>query len=257
MRHLLIFFFLIATICSNAQEANAFKSGEWFKFLISYGPINAGYATLEVNDAFIDSTPVYHVVGQGFTTGISKFFFKVEDNYESFFSKDELKPYRFIRQIDEGGHTKDIEINFDHLKEKAFVHNKKHNTKQTFEVSNGVQDMVSAFYYLRDTYKVDEIKVGDELKLDMFFDEETFPFKLKYLGKEVIRTKFGKIDCLIFRPYVMAGRVFKEEESLTLWVSNDQNKIPMRIKASLAVGSIKANLDAFKGLKHSFKVVVN
>ena len=74
------------------------------------------------------------------------------------------------------------------------------------------------------------------------------------MGKETIRTSFGKVTCFKFRPYVMAGRVFKEEESLTLWVSADKNRIPIRIKADLAIGSLRADLEAFKGLKHQFKI---
>ena len=121
-------------------------------------------------------------------------------------------------------------------------------------VDEQVQDMVSAYYFLRSNYNKDLIKVGDVVSLNMFFDEENYKFKLKFLGKETINTTFGKIKTLKFRPYVMAGRVFKEEESLTLWVSDDDNKIPLRIKADLAVGSLRADLEAFKGLKHSFKV---
>ena len=117
--------------------------------------------------------------------------------------------------------------------------------------------MVSTFYYLRNNIGTKNLKVGDEVKLDMFFDEENYGFKLKYLGRENLDTKFGEVDALIFRPYVMAGRVFKEEESLTLWVSNDKNKIPLRIKADLAVGSLRADLEAFKGLKHQFKIIVD
>lgn len=117
--------------------------------------------------------------------------------------------------------------------------------------------MVSAFYYLRNNYDVSNIKEGDEIILNMFFDKENFKFKLKFLGREIMRTKFGKVPCLKFRPYVQAGRVFKENESLTLWVSDDENKIPIRIKAKLMVGSLKADLDAFKGLKHPFKIVVD
>ena len=79
----------------------------------------------------------------------------------------------------------------------------------------------------------------------MFFDEENYGFKLKYLGKETIKTEFGKVKTVKFRPYVMAGRVFKEEESLTLWVSADKNKIPLKIKADLAVGSLRAELRCF------------
>ena len=89
----------------------------------------------------------------------------------------------------------------------------------------------------------------------MFFDQEVNNFKLRYLGGEIIKTKFGKIKSLKFRPIVQAGRVFKEQESVTIWISNDDNKIPIRIKATLAVGSLRADLDAFKGLAHPFNIV--
>jgi hypothetical protein len=104
---------------------------------------------------------------------------------------------------------------------------------------------------------ISKLKVGDEVSLDMFFDEENYGFKLKYLGSENIKTPFGKVNTLKFRPYVMAGRVFKEEESLTLWISNDKNKIPLKIKADIAVGSLRADLESFKGLKHPFKIIVD
>ena len=91
----------------------------------------------------------------------------------------------------------------------------------------------------------------------LFDDDGIFKFKLKFLGKEVLRTKFGKVECLKFRPLVQSGRVFKEKESVTLWVSNDLNKIPVRIKADLAVGSLKADLDAFNGLRNQFKIIMN
>ena len=87
-----------------------------------------------------------------------------------------------------------------------------------------------------------------------FFDSETFPFKLKFLGQESIKTSFGKIKCIKFRPYVMAGRVFKDEESLTLWVTADANKIPVKISANLDVGSLRADLVALRGLKHPFEI---
>jgi hypothetical protein len=114
--------------------------------------------------------------------------------------------------------------------------------------------MVSAFYYLRNNYDTNSIREGDIVTLNMFFDEENYNFKLKFLGRETLETEFGKVKTLKFRPYVMAGRVFNEQESLTLWVSADDNKIPLKIKADLAVGSLQANLEAFKGLKHSFQI---
>ena len=117
--------------------------------------------------------------------------------------------------------------------------------------------MVSAFYYLRNNLDINSMAVGDEFLMDMFFDRENYKFKLKFLGREVLDTEFGKVACIIFRPYVQSGRVFKEKESLTLWVSDDDNKIPLVIKADLMVGSLKATLIQFKGLQHSFKIIAD
>ncbi|XMO87710.1 DUF3108 domain-containing protein [Algibacter sp. AS12] len=241
-----------------AQQESAFQDGEWFKFKMSYSNwLKAGNATLAVKDATLNGKDVYHVVGKGWTTGMIKWFFKVKDRYETYFDKQTIMPYKFVRNIDEGGHTKDLEIDFDQVNNKAHVTDNKHKTKKVFTTKPNIQDMVSTFYYLRNNLKTDKLKIGDEVQIDMFFDEENYGFKLKYLGEETIDTEFGDIESLKFRPYVMAGRVFKEEESLTLWVSKDKNKVPLRIKADLAVGSLRADLEAFKGLKHPFKVVVN
>jgi len=98
--------------------------------------------------------------------------------------------------------------------------------------------------------------VGESINVDMFFDNETTKFRLKFIGREDLDTKFGTVPCMIFRPLVQTGRVFKEQESLTVWISADDNKLPIRIKASLMVGSLKADLDAFKGLANPFEIKV-
>jgi len=256
MKYLLLIIWLCFGVqFAIAQQKAAFQEGEWFKFEMSYsGFFKAGNATLEVKESNFKGKQVYHVIGKGWTTGPIKWFFKVKDRYESYFDKSTGLPYKSIRQIDEGGHTKDIEINFDHANNKALVTNKKHNTEKMYTTEKEVQDMVSAFYYLRNNYNTEAITEGDIVTLNMFFDEENFKFRLKFLGRETIKTEFGKVKTLMFRPYVMAGRVFKEQESLTLWVSADENKIPLKIKADLAVGSLRADLEAFKGLKHPFPI---
>lgn len=256
MKKLLFIIAILFTVqTSFAQEKSAFQEGEWFKFRMSYsGFLKAGNATLEVKDANLNGKKVFHVVGKGWTTGAIKWFFKVKDRYESYFDMETGKPYKFVRKIDEGGHTKDIEIDFDHVKKEARVENKKKKKVTHVATETDVQDMVSAFYYLRNHYETEEIKEGDVVEMNMFFDEENYKFKLKFLGRETISTEFGKVKTLKFRPYVMAGRVFKEQESLTLWVSGDENKIPLKIKADLAVGSLRADLEAFKGLKHPFEI---
>jgi hypothetical protein len=206
----------------------------------------------------VDSIPVYHVVGRGKTTGFASIFFKVDDTYESYFDKEDGKPYRFVRKLYEGGYTKDVEINFDHNKDVAVLNDKKNDKKLNFTLQDSVQDLISAFYYLRNNYEFEDLVQGEALELKVLYDDDgIYRFKLKYLGKEILKTKFGKVECLKFQPLVQSGRVFKEEESLALWVSNDMNKIPIRIKADLVVGAISADLDGFNGLKHQFKIIMD
>lgn len=253
-------FLIIALLMLNvtAQKTEAFQAGEWLRFRIHYGVLNASYATLNLSSKEINDTPVYHAVGTGKTTGFARWFFKVDDTYESYFGKEDGKPYRFIRKINEGGYTKDIEINFDYNKSSALLEDKKNKKDYDIPINDKVQDLVSASYYLRSNYELEDFIVGESISMDMLYDDDgVYQFKLKFLGTEEVRTKYGKVECLKFRPYVQSGRVFKEEESLTLWVSNDLNKIPIRIKADLAVGSIKVDIDGYNGLKNQFKIIVN
>ncbi|MEH6513488.1 DUF3108 domain-containing protein [Maribacter arcticus] len=259
MRKSIILIFLFSFFIAQSQNENsAFSVGEWLKFRMHYGFLNASYATLQVNSATINEKPVYHVVGHGETTGVASWFFKVDDTYESYFDKNDGKPYRFVRKINEGGYTKDVEINFDYKQSKAELNDKKNKKKLSFTLQDNIQDLISAFYFLRNNYKTEDLEVGKAITLKMLYDDDgIFNFKLKYLGKEVVNTKYGKVECLKFRPLVQSGRVFKEQESLSLWVSNDENRIPIRIKADLAVGAIKADIDGYNGLKHQFKIIMD
>lgn len=254
MKKIALLLIFIITVSFDSQKEDAYAVGEWFKFRIHYGFVNAGYATLEVKDATVNNKKVFHVVGKGYTTGMSRFFFKVDDLYESYIDKDTRNPYQFVRKINEGGYTKNQEGFFNLSTNKILVKDYKHKTEKTFGIPKNTQDIMSTFYYLRNYPNIDKIKIGESVAIDMFFDDETTKFKLKFIGREDITTKFGIVPTMIFRPLVQSGRVFKEEESLTVWISDDDNKLPIRIKASLAVGSIKADLDAFKGLKNPFKV---
>ena len=254
MKNSFLILLLLFTVSFNFQEPNAYDVGEWFKFRIHYGFVNAGYATLEVKESVRDNKKVFHAIGKGYTVGMSRFFFKVDDNYESYFDKETNKPYQFVRNISEGGYTKNQEGFFNQDRNKVLVKDYKSKTENTFSVTENVQDIVSTFYFLRNHPNVDNLKVGESIVVDMFFDNEIYKFKLKFIGREKLSTKFGTAPTKIFRPIVQSGRIFKEDESLTVWISDDKNKIPLRIKANLAVGSIKADLDSYKGLKNQFKL---
>jgi hypothetical protein len=259
MSNLKVFFFTLLFFLNlslvQGQE-KAFKDGEWLSFKIKYGWFNASKASLTIEKDSINGKAVYHIVGFGQSTGLLDVFFKVRDRFETYLDPQSVIPYRFIRDTYEGGYTKSKEILFNHESNVATVKDYKHDTihKHTF-VKNS-QDLLSSLYYLRNTVDEKTLKKGDEFELNMFFDEENFDFKVKYLGKEIIETKFGDVRCLVFKPYVKSGRVFKEQESVTIWISDDKNKIPLQIEAELAVGSLMAKLEKFKGLKHPFKIMM-
>ena len=258
------FFSLCCSLCFAQQDLlpttvsqNAFKDGEWFEFRIHYGVFNASRVTLELKADTLDQTLVFHAKGYGRTTGLARLFFKVEDHYESYFDTVTGVPYKFIRNIDEGGYTKDIEIDFDQETKQALVYNKKKKTKTLYPFNDKAQDLISAFYYLRNFLPAKDLIPNQSFAINMFFDSENYLFKLKFMGKENLSTKFGIVPSLKFRPIVQSGRVFREQESVTLWVSDDQNRIPIRMQADLAVGSIKADLENFKNIKHPFTIEVS
>lgn len=247
----ILIFLLFLTTISGQEKTPAFKSGEWLRYKMSYsGFLRAGTAILEVEEKQYQGKKVFHTKGTGWTSGMIKWFFEVDDYYESYFDKNIIKPYVFKRKIYEGGYKKHTITFFNNDLKKAYVQDFTLQ-KDTLVAFDNVQDMLSSFYYLR-SLDVSKIKPGEEIKLDMFFDNETFPFKLKFLGKQSIRTNFGKIETLVFRPYVQSGRVFKEQESVTLWISDDANKIPIKLRADLRVGSLTAELEEFRGLANPF-----
>ena len=261
----LLFFLLLVAISLTAQEdetllnpfpKEAFKAGEWLEFRIHYGVFNASRVTLELQADTLDRVPFFHATGYGRTTGLARLFFKVEDHYQSYFGQKDGLPRWFIRDINEGGYTKDLEIRFNHNTKTAFVNDKKNNRKGDFTIKDNVQDLISAFYYLRNYYDTSHLTKGEEVLINMFFDEENYPFKLRFLGREKIETKFGRIKTLKFRPFVQSGRVFNEQESVTLWISDDDNKVPIKVRANLRIGSIECDLENFKNLRHPFKIEI-
>jgi hypothetical protein len=234
--------------------SEVFKKGEHLKYRIYYGIINAGYASFDVNEKNTEKDSLYHFKGKGWTTGMTKWFFNVKDTYESFVDKESQFPRYFKRRVNEGGYIINRDIYFDPLEKTAKIEDHKNKTVKEVPVEK-VHDMISAIYHLR-SQNIEDLVIGESLELNMFFDAETFPFKLKYLGTQILKTRFGKIKCFKLRPLVQSGRVFEEEESLTIWVSSDKNRIPVRVKASLAIGALKVDLYQYKGLSHPFRIIL-
>lgn len=250
----IITIFLSSFFSLNAQE-QTYQDGELLEFRVHYGWFNASHATLKVTAEELNGQPVYHIKGHGESIGLLDLFFEVNDTYESYISKATMLPLKFIRNIDEGGYTKHKVIYYNQEEQQAKVHNLKDQTVKTFNTKSRVQDMISIVYHLRNNISTQLNKKGDSFVVNMFFDENNYKFKTVYLGHEIIDSEFGKIECIKLRPYVQAGRVFKEQESLTIWVSADRNKVPIKIRAKLAVGSLTADLEGYENLKYPLKTL--
>ena len=240
------------------QKVNdAFQDGEWFQFRMRYGFLNASYAIATVRETTFKDQAVYHVAATGKTTGFARWFFKVDDYFDSYFEKDIVRPIRFVRNISEGNYKRHVEIDFDHNNQSGIMHDLLRKTKTEISFAPNLQDLVSTFYFLRNHFDLEGIQVGETASLHMIYDKKPFAFQFRFLGYENVKTKFGVVPCVKFRPYVEEGRIFKKESGLSLWVSNDNNRIPIKVVAELSVGSLDVDLVDFKGLKHPFNIIVN
>jgi hypothetical protein len=244
----LIFIFVINVTLSQEPcgiSNIAFQRGERIEYRVNYMWMHAGTAVLTVTDdqELFHGRKTFHVVGSGVSDGMFDWFFKVNDKYESYLDEENIIPYSFIRRVDEGGHKLEQDVTFNQNNNIALSKNR------VYRVPSCVQDIFSAFYYSR-CLNYDTLTIGEETEIVTFLDDELFPMKIKYYGDEIIKIPMGTFKCQKFKPLVQKGRVFSEEEDMTIWMSNDKNHIPIRIEANLLVGSIKIDLHAYCGLMY-------
>jgi hypothetical protein len=250
MKKIVLLFALILSGIYYSQISNI-ANGESITFRIHYGILNAGTATLSTNITNYKGVPHLYAKGVGKTTGAVRAFFKVDDLYESFINMNTGLPSFYVRDVNEGSYTQHFETVFNHDNNTLILTDKKTpaNGSKVIKSVPSVQDMLSCFYYLR-SKDASQLKVGTVMNINVWISDELFPFQLKVVGVEDLSTKFGTINCLKIIPSVKSGRVFKEKEGVTMWVSNDANHIPVLLKAELAVGSLKASLDDYKNVKY-------
>lgn len=233
------------------RNHNAFKEGEVLEYRLHYGIIDAGTAKLEVKKYHkkISGREVLHIVGTGKSRGAFDVFYKVRDRYETIIDKDGVFPWLFVRRVDEGGYK--INQDYTFLQHKNKVNN---GEGQIFDTPEGIQDMLSSFYYAR-TIDFSNAKKGQIFTIWSFVDDEVWPLKIKYAGKDQIKVGKKRYKALKFHPVIQAGRIFKKEDDLNVWISDDNNKIPLMAQAKVLVGSIKMELTKHEGLVSPLPVV--
>ena len=237
--------FILILIASHTISLAGFPignngKGEHLKYVIHYGIVRGGKASLKIKSEKLNGEDIYHATLTGKTVGLFNTLYRVRDTYESFISPKTLLPVKAIRDIREGSYKRYNELHFNREKneltsQKSGVH----------KVPAGIHDILSAFYFARANHFNSDLKEGEVIKIQTYFSDELFLLQFRFMGYETINSKIGNIKCYKFIPIVETGRAFKDEDDMKIWISADINKIPVRVQFDLFIGSLRCDLTNF------------
>ena len=225
----------------------AYIAGEQLTFTVYYAVagifVNAGTAIFNNNLEHLNGRTVYHVTGDGKTNSSYDWIYTVRDKYETYIDTATMMPLKFVRNVQEGDHKQYENITFNRNINTAVTN------KGVYKVPPCVQDVLSAMYYARNI-NFDKFKPGDRIPFFLFLDNEVFNMYIRYLGKETIKTRYGKFDAIKFKPLLLKGTIFEGGEKMTVWVSDDANHIPLRVESPITVGSVKVDMMGYRNLRY-------
>ena len=241
--------FILVFHATGQVENNAFKPGERLKYRVYYshtlGEMDAGKAVVEVKTEYLEDHPYFHFVGTGRTGGFFDVFFKVRDSFESYTDSSSLLPQKFIRNTREGNYTFDDTVEFFH--EKGISRSIRKETP----IPEKVYDIISAVYFMR-TLDVEDFGEDSLYYLNFYLDDSVYNSAIRYQGKGIIETSWGWIPCLKVKPMLAVGEVFTNKYPMSVWISDDDNHIPILAESTVSVGSVKMELISYEGLKNPF-----
>jgi hypothetical protein len=246
--------FVSTEVAEVSSSEAVFSKGEKLEYRVHYGFINAGEATVQVHPELyvINNKICYKATCFGRSVGAFEMMTKIRDTWGSYIDTGEFIPQRSYRDITEGRYRLKEGVYFYHSKGQASAEreNKKGEvSKFTYEIPYGVQDIISGFYFLR---KLDynKMKTGDTIKMNAFFEDELYDFRIRYLGKCNINTRFGKINAIKLCPIMPNNQLFNGESSIRVYLSDDKNKIPLIMQADMFLGAVEVELKNYQGLKY-------
>src|SRR5712671_4485409 len=217
----------------------SFNVGEEVSFTVYYAVagiyVNAGTATFTSTLETFNSRPVYHITGEGKTNSSYDWIYKVRDKYETYVDTSSMQPLKFIRNVSEGGYKKYQNVTFNKTANTAIT------TNGVFKVPACVQDVVSSMYYARNV-DFSKLQPDDRIPFSLFLDNEVDNMYIRFVGREDIKTKYGKFHALKIKPLLLKGQIFDGGENMTVWVTDDMNHIPVRIESPLVVGKVKIDM---------------
>ncbi|NQW43330.1 MAG: DUF3108 domain-containing protein [Bacteroidetes bacterium] len=228
----------------------AFAVNEKLEFRVHYGIINAASISMEVdaNTEDVYARKCYHIKAEGKTLKSFDWAFKVRDKFDTYLDEEALVPIKFTKAVQEDNYKDDDLVVFKHPKKKLY------SKKGDLAMPLYTQDVISALYYIRNI-DFESAKVNQQFPLDVYLDNKIYNLGFKYVGKETLKTDVGTVKCIKLVPTLIVDRVFKSKDDMTVWISDDANKIPIRAKAEIMVGSVKIDITKYSGLKNEFKAL--
>lgn len=237
------------------QPNNDFPLGERFEYLAHYGFINAGKGVVSMKDDMVrkKNRDCYEVAIDARTIGMFALGVKVRDRWVSYIDESAIMPHEFYRDISENKYKLTETTQFDQKRGTAVVNSNKKGKKsrKTYEIPTYTQDMVSGYYYLR-TLSYENMKKGDVISMNAFFEDKLYDFKVRFEGKGVVKTKFGKVHAFKIKPIMPDNKLFKGKDAITIWVSDDINRVPLKIDVNMFVGTFEVEIVDYKGLREEF-----
>jgi len=219
-------------------ENKAFGVGEKLEYSVNYGFINAGNAVMEI-DTIIDirGRKCFRITSTARSNKFFSTFYRVNDQVLSFIDVQGIYSLWFEKHLREGNFKSDRWISFHQDKNIAI-----NNKQDTLKVPEFVQDVLSAMYYIR----TQPLEVGKSLLVDNHTDNKNYPLEVKILRKEKIKVGAGKFECFVVEPLLQEGAgVFQHKGKLTVWLTDDQYRLPVLMKSKIFVGSISAELERY------------
>lgn len=228
----------------------SFGRGELLKYKVHYGIINAADGEIETSGDLhrVNNRPCYKVSVSGRTTGSFDFFLRIRDTWRSYIDTAAILPQKSVRDIAESKYRKKETMDFDHATNTVTVEDHKDKKKQTFQTPDNVQDLVSGIFFIR-TLDYSNRKLGEQIKVKGFLDGELFDLTVTYRGRETVECKAGTFRCIKLLPRMPENKLFKGEDAIALYLSDDENKIPVLVQAEMFVGSVKLDLYDYRGLR--------
>ncbi|PKP18770.1 MAG: DUF3108 domain-containing protein [Bacteroidetes bacterium HGW-Bacteroidetes-21] len=262
---LILLIVLLWAFRSEAQcysNNTTFKNGERISYNIWYqwGPVwvEAGTARFHSDSMMYNNQPAYRIRSWGNSLESWDWFFKVRDFYEVYMQISPLKPLEFSRKNMEGGFFVDNHYVFDY--QKNVIYSKTENTdkkarQDTLAIKSCTHDLLSAIIYTRNL-DYSKVQVNQKIPVQIIIDAEFYPLYLRYLGKETIKGKDKKTyKCIKLSVMLVEGTMFNAGENMTVWVTDDNNHVPVLIEAKILVGSVKAYLNEYSGLRYPFEAI--